>query len=291
MTNWKELHKKYIREGHLYLSFDFLEQWHEELASLNSCKEGAPYQYPESMIQFCAAIKIQFHLGYRQEQGFLESLQRYVPIPQAPSHATIQRRITTLGLDIIDSLANPQDGQIIAIDSTGIKLYNAGEWIREKHKKKKPFLKLHIAVNIDLKQAVAISVTEDSVGDSTLGLPLIDEARKIKRVVKGLYDGAYDTFDMWNGLHARGIKPLIRLRKNAVVHQEHPVRSQAIKCYKGNEEEWVKATGFGQRWQSESWISVYKCRFGEHCYSRKPENVVHEILMKACLCNRLIAGL
>lgn len=286
--DWKKVNQKYVREGYLYLSFDFLDTWSKELAKLNKKKEGARYKYPESLIRFCSVIKVCFHVGYRQEQGALESLQKWIPLPQVISYSQIQRRMAKLGLDLIKSLVKQEDAQIIAIDSTGIKLYNSGEWIREKHKKKKPFLKLHIAVNIKTKQAVAIEITEDSIGDNRLGLKIIDKARKVKRVAKGLFDGAYDTYEMWNGLNARGIKPLIRLRKNAVVSKKSKMRSKAVKCYKGIEKEWVEATGFGQRWQDESWISSYKRRFGEHCFSINPENVVHEILMKACLLNRLI---
>jgi hypothetical protein len=241
-------------------------------------------------MRFCSVIKVVYHLGYRQEQGFLQSLQQWVPIPEIPSYSQIQRRVNNLGLDIIASLENPKEAQIIAIDSTGIKLYNSGEWIREKHKKRKPFLKLHIAVNTNTKQAVAIEVTEDKVGDSKMGLRLIDKARKFKRVTKGLFDGAYDTYRMWNGLTARGIRPLIRLRKNARIHyKKSKARSKAIKVYFKNEKKWIKSTGFGQRWQAESWYSSYKRRFGEHCFSTKPENVLHEILMKSCLCNEMIA--
>lgn len=290
MTNWKKINNKYIKEGELYLSFDFLHTWNKELKALNKKKEGARYKYPNSLIRFCSVLKVVFHIGYRQEQGALQTLKKFMPIPDIISYTQINRRINKLGLDIIDSLANPKDGQIIAIDSTGVKLYNSGEWIREKHKKRKPFLKLHIAVNIETKQAVAIEVTEDNLGDSKLGLRLIDKARKIARVSKGLFDGAYDTYRMWNGLEARGIRPLIRLRKNARIHyRKSKSRSRAIKCYIKNEKKWAKSTGFTQRWQAESWYSSYKRRFGEHCYSVKTENVLHEILMKACLLNKLIA--
>lgn len=289
MRNWEEVNNKYIKEGELYLSFDFLDTWQKELQRLNYRKEGAQYKYPESLIRFCHVLKIVFGIGFRQEQGVLQSLSKWIPLPNVISYSQLQRRTIKLGLDLIKSLVKPKDGQIIAIDSSGIKLFNSGEWIREKHRKRKPFLKLHIAVNIDTKQAVAIEITEDSVGDSKLGLKLIDKARKIKRVAKGLFDGAYDTYDIWNGLTARAIKPLIRLRKNAVVNYGNSkVRSKAVKAYKEAEKEWVKATGFGQRWQAETWYSSYKRRFGEHCYSTKPENVLHEILFKACLCNKLI---
>lgn len=286
--NWKDTNQKYINEGQLYLSFDFLDTWNKELRQLNNKKEGARYKYPESLIQFCSVQKAVFGLGFRQQQGFLQALQRWIPIPEVPSYTQIERRMVKLGLNLVKSLANPKDGQIIAIDSTGIKLHNSGEWIREKHKKRKPFLKLHIAVNIKTKQAVSLEITEDKVGDSKLGLKLIDKARKVAPVVKGLFDGAYDTYKMWNGLNARAIKPLIRLRKNARINKKSKTRSKAVKLYKGNEKDWVKATGFGQRWQSETWYSSYKRRFGEHCYSIKPENVLHEIILKACLCNKLI---
>ena|SRR3989338_1359988 len=289
MCDWKKVNMKYISEGELYLSFDFLDSWHREVANQNKNKEGARYKYPESLIRFCSVIKICSHLGYRQEQGFLKSLQTWIPIPEIISYTQINRRINNLGLDIIKSLAKQEDAQIIAIDSSGIKLYNSGEWIREKHKKRKPFLKLHIAVNTKTKQAVAIEVTEDSVGDNKLGLKLIDKARKIGRVSKGILDGAYDAYDIWNGLNARGIKPLIRLRKNAVIkYKKSQTRSQAVKCYKGNEKVWVKANDFGQRWQVECYFSSFKRRFGEFCFARKPEFVLHEVLMKCCLLNSLI---
>jgi hypothetical protein len=278
-----------VREGEVYLDFGFLSKWRSEVRQMNRKKGGGRYIYPESLIQFCSVLKVVFRLGFRQEQGFLQGLKKYVPIPAVTSYSQINRRMNKLGLDLVKSLANPEEGQIIAIDSTGIKLYNSGEWIREKHKKRKPFLKLHIAVNIKTKQAVAIETTEDSVGDNKLALKLVDKARKVKRVTKTLLDGAYDTYNIWQGLTARAIRPLIRLRKNAVVnYDKSKARSQAVKCYKGHEKEWVKATGFGQRWQSETWYSAFKRRFGEYCYSRKPENVLKEILLKSIICNRLI---
>lgn len=288
MPDWHKINNKYIKEGELYLDFGFLKTWNKELDKLNKNKEGARYIYPDSLMRFCSIIKAVFGIGYRQNQGLLNSLEKYVSIPSVPCYTQIERRITKLGLNMVKSLAKSEDGQIIAVDSSGIKLYNSGEWIREKHKKRKPFLKLHIAVNTETKQAVAVEITEDKVGDNKLGLKLVDKARRINRVSKALLDGAYDSYKTWNGLHARGIKPLIRLRKNAKINRKSKVRSKAIKCYKRHEKEWVKGTGFGQRWQAESWFSSYKRRFGEHCYSVKPENVLHEILFKVYLCNKLI---
>jgi hypothetical protein len=289
MRNWKQINTKYIKEGEVYLDFGFLSTWNRELEKLNKSKEGAQYKYPDSLMRFSSVLKTVFHLGYRQEQGLLNSLSKYAAIPGVPSYTQIQRRINKLGLNIVKSLANDKEPMVIAIDASGIKLCNRGEWAREKHKRKRPFLKLHIAVNVKTKQAVSIEITDDKVGDSKKFMPLVDKARKKGRVIKALGDGAFDNFKTWNGLAARGIKPLIRLRKNAkICYKKSKTRSKAIKHYKGNEKEWVKATGFGQRWQAETWFSSYKRRFGEHCYSTKLENMLHEILFKAILVNQLI---
>src|SRR3989338_5553938 len=176
MRNWKSINRKYINEGELYLSFDFLSSWKKEVEHLNEKREGARYRYPDSLIRFCSVLKVTFGLGYRQEQGALQALGSWIPLPDIISSTQFHRRMNTFALDLVKSLELPQDAQIIAIDSTGIKLYNSGEWIREKHKKKKPFLKLHIAVNIETKQAVAVNITEDSMGDHPLALPLVEMA-------------------------------------------------------------------------------------------------------------------
>jgi hypothetical protein len=288
MRDWKAVNRKYITEGELYLSFDFLESWKREVAALNEHKEGARFRYPTSLIQFCSVLQAVFHLRFRQQQGFLNSLQKWIPIPAVPSYTQIDRRINDLGIDIVDSLVDPKDGQVIAIDSSGIKLYNSGEWIREKHKKRKPFLKLHIAVNIKTKQAVALEVTEDSVVDQYRALPLVRAAQKIEPVTEVLLDGAYDVHNIWRKLKERNIKPIIRLRENASP-SGLGFRAQMVRERdRIGQEQWARKHGYGQRWQSESWFSSFKRRFGEYCCARSPKNVIKEIVRKAALCNQLI---
>ncbi len=288
MRNWKNVNQKYIREGQLYLSFDFVDSWDKEVKGLNVRKEGARFRYPESLIRFCSVLKIVFGLGYRQEQGILQSLSQWVSLPDVISYSQIQRRITTLGLNIVEGLAHPKDGQVIAIDSTGIKLYNSGEWIREKHKKRKPFLKLHIAVNTDTCQAVGLAITEDSIGDHPMALPLLEQAQYAGKVSKALLDGAYDVRELWKALEEEGVKPVIRLRKNALPNGLN-LRARMVRERNSlGQEAWAQKHGYGQRWQVETWFSSYKRRFGEHCYSTKPSNMLHEIILKTILCNKLI---
>ena len=52
---------------------------------------------------------------------------------------------------------------IIAIDSTGIKVTNRGQWMQDKWnvRKRKVYLKIHVAVNIKTKEILALEVTDE----------------------------------------------------------------------------------------------------------------------------------
>jgi hypothetical protein len=59
---------------------------------------------------------------------------------------------------------------IIAVDSTGIKVTNRGQWMQDKWnvKNKKGYLKIHVVVDIKTKQILALEVTDEKVHDSKL---------------------------------------------------------------------------------------------------------------------------
>jgi Transposase DDE domain len=61
------------------------------------------------------------------------------------------------------------DYLIIAVDSTGIKVTNRGQWMRDKWhiKNKKGYLKIHIEVNVKSKKILSMmKVTDEHVHDS-----------------------------------------------------------------------------------------------------------------------------
>lgn len=289
MRNWKKVNNKYRDEGYLYLSFDFIESWNSEIRELNHKKRGGQYKYPNSFIHYCSTLKTVFGLGYRQIDGFAKSLLQWLPLPESPDYSTISRRFNKLGLDLISSLANPEDGQIVAIDSTGIKLYQSGEWIREKHKKKKPFLKLHVAVNTKTKQATAQIMTEDSVGDINMSNELVRQAQEYAPVIKVLEDGAYDSYHNYQDAKEQGFDLVVKPRKGSVGKGLNDRARTVRRIQAIGEEQWKKEVNYGSRWLVEIWYSVFKRRFGEHCYCRKPENIVQELLFKTILCNKMIA--
>ena len=66
---------------------------------------------------------------------------------------------------------------MIALDSTGIKVANRGEWIRHKWHVRKGYLKIHVAVDIKNKKIISLEVTSEEVHDDGMMLSkLVDNA-------------------------------------------------------------------------------------------------------------------
>ncbi len=92
---------------------------------------------------------------------------------------------------------------IIAIDSTGIKVTNRGQWMRDKwhFKNKKRYLKIHVAVNVKTKKILSIKVTDEHVHDSKALPELVNGVIKLdKKITIGKLfaeDGAYDSNEIF----------------------------------------------------------------------------------------------
>ena len=66
---------------------------------------------------------------------------------QAPDYSTIDRRVNRLQISLDESLIRSNEPVSIAVDSSGVKVHNVGDWIRRVWKVKKGYLKIHFAVD------------------------------------------------------------------------------------------------------------------------------------------------
>ena len=84
---------------------------------------------------------------------------------------------------------------MIALDSTGIKVANLGEWMRHKWHVRKGYLKIHVvAVDIKKKRILSLEVTSEEVHDDGKMLKnLVDNASENNKVKRVLADGMYMT--------------------------------------------------------------------------------------------------
>ncbi len=122
-----------------------------------------------------------------------------------------------LDIDIAENIITVRDktrNLVMIADATGLKQHNWGEWIRKKWKVRRGFVKMHLMVDADTKQVLAVAVTDEAVGDSTELKELLDEAsRNIKEEEKNCTDSA-DAVKIPNML-ADGTSPLALLGTGA----------------------------------------------------------------------------
>jgi hypothetical protein len=189
---------------------------------------------------------------------------------------------------------------VIAIDSTGIKITNRGQWMRDKWhiKNKKGYLKIHVAVNVKTKKILSMKVTDEHVHDSKALPELVDEAIKSDNMLlaatigKLFADGAYDNNDIFRYLGDNGIQSCIKVRKNSRVRWrkgKNILRNLSVLAQKNDLQKWKDSVRYGQRWIVETVFSCLKRRFGEYVYSVKLKNMIQEMMLKASLYNKLIS--
>lgn len=254
---------------------------------MNERKEGARFRYPESFIKLLAVVHA-YVLPYRQLEGFTRALSQHVDGLKAPDYTTIWWRVARMKVDLVSSVELDKD-VTIAVDSSGIKVSNRGEWIRKKWKVKRVFIKVHIAVDTRTRQILAMEVTRENVSDGKMLKPLVEDSAgktDLKRVVA---DGAYDSKSNFRLLADMGIEPVIRVRKNASFKAGGCMpRKIAVVEQLGNPQ-WKKEKSYGYRWMAESAFSSIKRVFGEHVSSIKWKNIINELLLKASIYNLFMA--
>ena len=268
-----------------------IESWRMELKRENRGKVGVPYRYADSFIKLITCVRLLFHLPYRQAEGFIISLSNHVGGLSVPDYSTMNRRMNKLNLSLEDTLVRSKGPVSIAVDASGIKVHNSGDWIiRKVWKVKKGYLKIHFAVDIKTKQVVSMDVSSEKVHDGKRLKKLVKKASKNMRVKRVLADGAYDSRDNFNFLSNNHIKPVIRVRSNSVarskgcVSRKHAVIEQ--KMFKPKA--WSRIHRFGYRWRVEGAFSCIKRIFGEYVTARKFVNMAREMTMKASLYNLFI---
>jgi IS5 family transposase len=282
MIDWPSYNESLVRRGQVLLDFDVLDEWDHELSQMNEGKVGEPYDYPDSFMQLLGYMRAYFHLPYRQTQGVVIA-HASKKVPGIPDYSTISRRINKLEIKINERLGNDI---VIALDSTGIKVANRGEWIRHKWHVRKGYLKIHVAVDIKRKRILSLEVTSEEVHDGRILKKLVDNASENNNLKGILADGMYDSNNNFRYLSKNHIKPGIKTRSNSKVKSTNcHARNMSVVKQQANFKRWKRSVSYGHRWMAETVFSSIKRMFGEHVTARKFSNMVKEVFLKATLYN------
>jgi len=285
---WDSVDQRLIKRGELLLSLDFLERYDEELKAMNGGKEGRPFTLTRSHVVFLAVVRYLFGLPYRQLEGFTRALNRLLPRLPSADYSGLRRRILEVDLSPYMDFEGSDD-VVIAVDSTGVRVHKAGGWVEREHGKKKRYVKIFFAVDVETKKALAMLVTTDGTHDSRAFPELLRKAESNGRVSRVYADGAYDSSKVYELLESKSIEAVIKPRRNSRMDTPSEARRRAVTAYKRlGHRRWADLKGYGRRWSVETAYSTFKRTFGEFCMAKTMRNIEKEMTTKAYIYNTLI---
>jgi hypothetical protein len=260
---------------------------------MNGGKVGAPFQYSDSYILFLAFLKIGFKIPYRTVQGIVRGLSDYVRIVEEMHFTHMRRRILKVKPSIEEGLDFETDRPItLVVDASGLTVSKKGDYIEEKWiRKKKEFVKLHIAVDAKSKKVVSFRITKGTVHDAKKFCPLVREAAKKYDIEKLHADKAHDNRRNFNLLDELDVEPAIEIRNNASTRSGgcQLRREEVLLIKKLGYEGWKRIKDAGRRWIAEIVFSSIKRVLGEDLLSRKFSTQKVEAGLKVMLYNKFIS--
>lgn len=294
ISNWQEYNESLIKRGKvsIWLSAKLLSIWRD--IDVRKITVGEQ-KYPDAVIEFCLIIKYVYGLGFRQTQGFVQDILALHGCEDycIPNYSTLSRRSKDLSVSYSEKLKNKK-GLHLMVDSTGLKVYGEGEWKVKKHgvSKHRTWLKLHLCVDVNTQEIVAMSLTDNSVDDAKAAKNLLEPYRSNISSMRG--DGAYDTFFFREAM-GKDVKHIIPPPRNAVLKvgtKKVPIpdylqqRNKAVQRIEEiGRSQWKKEVEYHQRSLVETSMFRYKIIFGEKATARIDKNQLTEAKIKCKIIN------
>ena len=290
VRNWPEYEAGLRQRGSLML-------WIED-AALDHWQTVGPEgqaRYTDAAIQTTLMVRTAFKLAFRQTEGLMASVITLMDLTlSAPDHTTMSRR--AVALPVIEPDSVPHGPLHLLIDSTGLKVYGAGQWLEAKHgvKSSRKWRKLHLAVDAENGMIVAQTLTDQDADDPSQVAPLLDQIDiPIARVTA---DGAYDGAPTYATIAAHGddIEVVIPPRLTAVLSGESGPLTRRDRHLEMITEQgrlaWQKATDYGQRSLVETTMGRYKALTGPQLRARGFAGQRAEAAIGVVVLNRMLAA-
>ena len=295
VTNWAAYDASLRQRASLtvWFSDDAIAGWK---AAPRTTRGGQSWYSPLAILT-ALTLRAVFRLALRQTEGLIASIIRLLGLTLAvPDHSTLSRRAKTLDVPQLrpSSSAEPEPVHLL-VDSTGLKLCGAGEWLVEKHgtKTRRAWRKLHIGMDADTGEIVAATLTTNDVDDASQIGPLLDRVEA--PLISFTGDGAYDQDNVYGAVIDRDPDAVVVVppRATAVTSDtadtEPTQRDRHLQCIaeKGRIG-WQKMSGYNKRRRVEAAIGRYKQVIGDGLRFRKDERRATEITVAVHVMNRML---
>jgi Transposase DDE domain len=295
VTNWAAYDASLRQRGSLtvWFSDEAIAAWQ---AAPRTTRGGQAWYSPLAILT-ALTLKAVFRLALRQTEGLIGSIISLLGLTLAvPDHSTLSRRAEKLDVPRPRSSSGAETEPVhLLVDSTGLKLCGAGDWLVEKHgtKTRRSWRKLHIGMDADSGKIVAATLTTNDVDDASQIGPLLDQMEG--PVVSFTGDGAYDQDSVYRAVIDRdpGAAVIVPPRATAVPSEtaeaEPTQRDRHLQCIaeKGRIG-WQKASGYNKRSRVETAIGRYKQVIGDGLRFRKDGRRTTEVVVGVHALNRML---
>ncbi len=253
---------------------------------------GGQPRYSALAIATALTLRAVFRLALRQTEGLIGSILALLGLDLAvPDHSTLSRRAETL------KVASPRPGSApvhLLVDSTGLKLCGAGEWLLEKHgtRTRRSWRKLHLGVDADTGRVLAAVLTTSDVDDASQVGTLLDQVGPLASFTA---DGAYDQDGVYGEVARRWAEAAVIVppRSSAMpsdtaetVPTQRDRHLQMIS--KQGRRRWQKASGYHWRALVEADLSRFERVIGNGLRSRTDRRRETEIAVAVGVLNRML---
>src|SRR3954454_14804193 len=263
VTNWAAYDASLRQRGSLTIWFndEAIAAWRAEPRPTR----GGQAWYSELAILTALTVRAVFRLALRQTEGLIGSIINLLGLDLAtPDHTTLSRRAATLGVprprsDSNSGAGNHAEPVHLLVDSTGLKLCGAGEWLIEKHgtRRRRSWRKMHIGVDADMGRIVASELTPHDGDDGSQVGPLLDQVAGPVASFTG--DGAYDQEGVYASVSERHpeaaviVPPRATAVPSATAETAPTQRDRHLELIaeKGRMA-WQKASGYTKRARAEA---------------------------------------
>ncbi len=293
LTNWREYDASLRQRGSLTIWFtdNAIEGWR---AAPRTTPGGQPWYSPLAILT-ALTLRAVFRLALRQTEGLIGSVIDLLGLTLAvPDHSTLSRRAETLAVPRPRPRTDGEPLHLL-VDSTGLKLCGAGEWLVEKHgtKTRRSWRKLHIGLDADTGQIVAAALTTKEVDDGSQVAPLLDQVAVT--VASFTADGAYDQEGVAATVAERWPEAAIIVppRSTAVPSETaETAPTQRDRHLQSIAEHgrtaWQKASGYTKRARAEAAIGRFKQVIGDGLRSRTDRRRATEVDLAVHALNRML---
>jgi Transposase DDE domain len=183
----------------------------------------------------------------------------------------------------------------LLVDSTGLKLGGAGEWLVERHgtSRRRSWRKLHLGVDGESGEIVAIELTRKEIDDAAWSGALLDQITD--PIASFTADGAYDQDRVYETVAERhpDAAVIVPPRSTAVpsasaetapTQRDRHIQEITERSRMG----WQKSSGYNLRAKVEAAIGRYKRVIGDALRSRTDETEATEVAIAAAALNRML---